>query len=397
MKTPSTTELIEYHNAMRYLGIFVAALFAFAATSVCAQDVPERAIMVIIDGVHTEAPDRLDMPNFSQLAEQGTLIEKTTAIMPYHPTHGEYATVHTSSYPNPVMMTGTVFLKPNQSMIQDHFENGAFIANTLAYQSISRGYEYVVQKSESDAFAVDQAVRILETEPVDFMRVHLQNAGSAGSRSLSADRDQPFYHNIWHEEAPYVQAIEEADRQLGRFVSALKDMGKWEETLLVVTSDHGQTKTGWHPVMPEESWFVPTIFHGPGVNQGQTVEWADQTDLVPTIASLMQVDPPNEDGGAGDVILGATTSESSNYESSSDILDLNRVIKRYMSAEAEMIAKSDEHPYLNSLVMRLERDFYGLDRILDWNEMGSIRSLIEHNRTVVREMRNALTEVSETE
>ncbi len=381
---------------MKYHIVLVSLLLLFAQP-VNAQDSPERAILLIIDGLHVEAPERLEMPTFNDLSQEGALVERTTTIMPHHPTHGEYAEVHTSSFPNPIMMAGTVFLEPGQTMLQHGFENTAFVANTSAYQSITDGYDYVVQRGGSDAFAIDRAVEILENDSIDFMRVHLQSAGSAGSQSLTADSDQPYRHNIWHEEAPYVEAIEEADRQLQRFVSSLKEMQKWENTLLVVTSDHGQTKTGWHPTLPEESWLVPTVFHGPGVPPNRTVEWADLTDVAPTIAHLMDVPKPNEGGGAGRVIHDVIRSTDDNFDASSKILELNRVIGDYMRREAEMISNSEEHPYLNSLLMRLEREFYGLDRIMDWKDVESIDALIENNRHVVEEMEAELERVGESE
>lgn len=380
----------------RFTPIVLALLFVLTVQPLPAQTQPDRAILVIIDGLHIDAPERLEMPNFTRLADQGTLIEKVTGIMGYHPTTGEYAEVHTSSYPNPVQMAGTIFLDPGQSMLQHQVESSAFVANTTAYQSITEGYDYVIQKGETDEFAIDRAVDILRNDDVDFMRIHLQNAGSAGSASYSASESEPYYHDIWHEEAPYVAAIEEADRQLGRLVSSLKEIGKWEETLLVVTSDHGQTKTGWHPIIPEEAWMMPTVFHGPGIKQNETIEWADQIDIVPTIARLLNVTPPNEGGGSGKVLHGALTATGGSAVSSSKLLELNRIIKRYVLAEAELLTRSEEHPYLNSLIMRLERDFYGLDRILEWQQTGSIDSLIEHNRGIVEQMEQALAEVEDS-
>lgn len=380
--------------SIRILLFVVLLLSFFQSTS--AQNGPERAILFIIDGLHTEAPERLKMRHFSRLARQGVLIEKTTAIMPYHPTHGEYARVHTCSYPNPVLMSGTIFLEAGQPMIQDRFESSAFVANTSAYQSITEGYDYVIQRGGSDASSVNRALDVLREYDVQFMRVHLQDTGGAGSESLSAPEDRPYHHNIWHEEAPYVRTAEEADRQLGRFISELKKMGKWENTLLVVTSDHGQTKSGWHPTLPEESWFVPTVFYGPGVKENRTIDVADHTDLIPTIAAFMGVSPPNEGGGSGEVLHSVKRSGEEDAASSSELAALNRVMKRYIQAEAQMLSRSDRYPFLNSLVMRLERDFYGLNRIMEWEELGSIDALIEHNMEIVREMEERLAGVDES-
>src|SRR5690606_8913975 len=114
--------------------------------------------------------------------------------MPHHPTHGRYANIHTCSYPNPVMMTGTVFLTAHQKMLQHSFDKSAFIANTDAYHSITEGYQYVVQQTDTDAFSTDQAISLLDKD-VDFIRLHLQDAGTAGYQTFLADTDKPYSRN----------------------------------------------------------------------------------------------------------------------------------------------------------------------------------------------------------
>lgn len=364
--------------------------------AVLAQEVPARVILIIIDGLHYEAPERLRMPVFSALAEEGSRIEKVTGIIPYHPAHGEYAEVHTSSYPNPMMMTGTIFLAPDQTMLQHRFEDSAFVANSRSYQSITDGYEWVIQKVGTDEFAVDQALGILRDHDVDFLRLHLQNTGNGGSLTLAADESAPYRHDIWHADSPYVAAAVEADRQVGRLVEELKRMGRWDDTLFIVTSDHGQTKTGWHPTLPEESWMFPAVFHGPGIRQGHSMEWADQTDIVPSIAHLMNVEVPNDDGGSGKVLSGVLTGGADDSQGRSHIYELNKVLARYILADARMIVGSAEHPFLNSQAMEVESDFYGLERVMEWHELGSVDALIAHNEAIVRQMEESLELVGQT-
>lgn len=377
------------NRAVALIVILCSLVPAFTAL---AQDRPESVILVIVDGLHYEAPERLDLPTFAALAEGGTMVRKVTGIIPYHPSHGEYARVHTSSYPNPMMMAGTIFLTANQRMLQHSFKNSAFVANSRSYQSITDGYEVAVQMVESDAFAIDQALEILGRHDIDFLRIHLQNTGNGGSLTLGADSDAPYRHDIWHEDSPYIANAMEADRQVGRLIDELKKMGAWDDTLFIVTSDHGQTKTGWHPTLPEESWLFPTVFHGPGIRRNHRIEWADQTDIVPTIAQLMGVEAPNNDGGAGRVLTNVLASEADDSPGHSKIFELNSILARYILADARSIVNSPEYPYLNSQAMERESEFYGLDRVMDWHELGSIDALIEHDQAVVGRMESALDE-----
>ena len=73
-------------------------------------------------------------------------------------------------------------------------------------------------------------------------------------------------------------------------IDALRRLGQWDDTLFVVTSDHGQTKSGWHPVLAEESWSFPAVIHGPGVRKNHRIESADQIDIVPTLLDMLGVE-----------------------------------------------------------------------------------------------------------
>ncbi len=351
---------------------------------------PKRAMLVIIDGLHIDAPARLAMPNYNRLMRHGASIAKTCVIVPHHPTHGRYADIHTCSYPNPVMMTGTVFLGANQRMLQHGFRRSAFIANTVAYRSIAQDYQFVIQEHAPDSFSIDQALALLNND-VDFFRIHLQDAGTAGYEAFGAAGNMPYAGNIWHPESPYKLAIEEADRQLGRLIAALEMRGELDRTLLVVTGDHGQSNGGWHPMFDEAGWFTPMVFHGPDLKRGMGFEWADQVDIAPTIASIMRVDVPNEDGGTGRVLSEIGVSSALPLRSESKLLGLNRVLAKHAYLSAELILRGKDNPAYCGQWMLIERDFYGLDRILDWREKKSIDELIQHNTALIIKMEGLLS------
>jgi len=351
---------------------------------------PKRAILIVIDGLHIKAPSRFNMKNFNMLSKNGVLVEKTCVIMPHHPVHGEYANIHTCSYPNPVMMTGTVFLTPNQKMLQHSFKTSAFIANTDAYYSITHGYQFTIQQSNPDAFCVDQAIHLLNNQEIDFMRIHLQDAGTAGYNTFATYKDNPAYHNIWHLDSPYKKAIEDADIQLGSLVAALEMSGKLAQTLLVVMGDHGQSENGWHPILDEESWLTPLLFHGPGIKKGINIGWADLTDVTPTIAEIMKVDVPNNDGGRGRVLKELIQETQNHIAERSMLWEVNLLQKRYTHAQAELVSRSIIKPFLISHLMLIEREFCGIERILDWKNKDCIENLLQHNLQLVKRMEDLL-------
>jgi len=354
---------------------------------------PGRAILFIIDGLHWQAPQKLDLQNFQGLIKAGTYVEKAYLLMPYHPTSGAWAKMHNSSMPNPIMLAGTLFITPEHKLIQESFPPGstAHATNAFDYDSINRRCNFSMVSRASDAQAIDFALNILAKEDIRYMRIHLQNTGTAGFQCGSTAEDVPWRHNIWGEGSPYVACAREADRLLGEFVQKLKEMGKWDDTLLVVTADHGQANTGWHPLLPEDSWVTPLVFVGPGIAQGRTLPYAEHTDIVPTICDFMGVEPPNKNAATGKVLteikIGAPQPEANRRQM---IKEIDQVIKEYMVLRAKLILLAADDPYLENVALQAGRRFYDLDGFTDWYKAGSLENLLENNLKVVAQMKQAL-------
>ena len=112
--------------------------------------------------------------------------------------------------------------------------------------------------------------------------------------------------------ARYDAAIHEADEGLGRIVGALRDQGLLEDTLILVTADHGQQfleRGGLsHAGQPfEELLRVPLLISYPRlVRQGIRVPGpVSLLDVYPTIADLLRLEPPA--GLQGRSLRGALT------------------------------------------------------------------------------------------
>jgi len=67
--------------------------------------------------------------------------------------------------------------------------------------------------------------------------------------------------------AQYYQSISRIDQGLGRLVQILKDAGKYEDTLIVFTADHGMAFPGGKTTVYEGGLRVPFIVHDPDVKQ----------------------------------------------------------------------------------------------------------------------------------
>ena len=101
--------------------------------------------------------------------------------------------------------------------------------------------------------------------------------------------------------ASYDAAVTATDVQVGRLVQRLQSWGIWDQTLLVVTADHGEElfedgRCGGSGSLRESLWRVPLLVHDPGRFPGGTVvdEGADAIDLTPTVLAALGRPGPDD-------------------------------------------------------------------------------------------------------
>lgn len=106
--------------------------------------------------------------------------------------------------------------------------------------------------------------------------------------------------------ATYFGMVSEVDHQIGRLLAHLRELGQYDDTLIVVTSDHGE-QLGDHRLIGKEAYFdasfqVPLVIRAPGVPseaRGRQVDaFTEAIDLMPTILDLVGAEIPLQCDGA---------------------------------------------------------------------------------------------------
>ncbi len=148
-------------------------------------------------------------------------------------------------------------------------------------------------------------------------------AGLLGNRSYAASARKT---SIAQNRAQYYGMVTEVDDQLGRLWATLQELGAWDNTLIVVTADHGEQlgdqgllgKAGFY----ESSYNVLSLIRDPGLpdGHGRVVNaFTENVDILPTVCERIDVPTPMQCDGVslGAFLIGLTPPiwrEAATYE-----------------------------------------------------------------------------------
>ncbi|MBB6431012.1 sulfatase family protein [Algisphaera agarilytica] len=133
-------------------------------------------------------------------------------------------------------------------------------------------------ETQSEATAVSLAKQAYQANPM----FPVGDYGEAQWREL-----------VW----AYYRMIELVDQRIGEVLTALHDSGEYDNTIILLLSDHGECRGahGWNQktVFYEESTRVPYILNAPGLSPGRSNALVNfGVDTLPTLGELTGVELP---------------------------------------------------------------------------------------------------------
>ena len=242
-----------------------------------------------IDGMRPDAMQQAATPNIDKLIASGTATMKARTVMPsctlpchmsmFHGVPPERHGINTNDYHPQV--------HPIQSTIDALHAAG--IKTIAAYNweelrdlwrpaSIDLAYFINDNKSEEGDHAVADFITANLSGNPAFYFVYLGYVDEAGHA-----------HGWMTDE--YIASIESADVCVGKVVNATLANNNADETIFIVTADHGgHDKT--HGTDSDEDMLIPMIFSGAKIPAGKIIDRELRIfDLPATITTLMGVDP----------------------------------------------------------------------------------------------------------
>ena len=160
-------------------------------------------------------------------------------------------------------------------------------------------HSYLTHNYQPEPELLAEFTRGLPPTPLDLARVvpHLGCDAKTGAPLLDgapfvAARDLPWL------EARYDATVAQADREVGRLLDQLDAMGLTDQTIVIVTSDHGEEFLEHGDLSHAHSLYdeilrVPLLIHVPGMAPRVVAEPVELIDIAPTVLGRLglTVDP----------------------------------------------------------------------------------------------------------
>ena len=101
----------------------------------------------------------------------------------------------------------------------------------------------------------------------------------------------------------YFDAMARLDEALGEMLEALEKSGQRDNTIIIITSDHGGKKDKKHGTYADEDIFTPLLVNGPGYEAGQISSTVMQYDVAAITAKNLGLTIPEDWRGRSDIKL----------------------------------------------------------------------------------------------
>ncbi len=281
---------------------FVAA-FVFSCTTTTTP-VPQKkanhVIFIGLDGWGSYSVEKANMPNVKKLMAEGSYTLQKRSVLPSSSAvnwasmfmgagpelHG-YTEWGSQTPDLPSRMVNKHGIFPTIFQLLRDAEPDAeigclydwagikYLVDTLSLSYHQQGPDYSVYPTA----LCDMAVDYIKKKKPNLLAVIFDEPDHVG-------------HGAGHDTPEYYEKMTEMDGYVGRIIQAVQDAGFMDETIFIVTSDHGGIKKG-HGGKTMQEMETPFIIAGKNIKQsGEFQESMMQFDTGATIAAIFNLEQP---------------------------------------------------------------------------------------------------------
>ncbi|HZQ68127.1 MAG TPA: sulfatase-like hydrolase/transferase [Terriglobales bacterium] len=338
-------------------------------------------------------------PNIDSLASDGFRFERAFAVVPV--TLPSHTTIFTGTYPMLSGMHdfGDNKLNPDQPTLasvlkQQGYATGAVVASAVLDSrfGLNRGFDFYYDHfdfsrlQESNLDEMERPGDAVADVALDWL-----SKNSQGKFFFWMHLYDPHYpyrppspYSEEYKDRPYDGEIAFADGQVGRVIRFLKEKGLYQNTVIVLSGDHGES-LGEHGekthgfFIYNATLHVPLIFHLPGEAGGKSISAsASLADLMPTMLQSLKVAVPAEVQGRSLLALMRDDKEQSPRN-----LYAETFLPRLHFNWSELRGiENEKYHFINAP----KPELYDLQK-----DPGETQNLITQKKAVAEEMRAQLT------
>jgi len=247
-------------------------------------------------------------PNLDRIAREGALARHAGVQVPL--TRPSHISIFSGRYPAehgirdnvaPALRSDVPLMA--EALKASGFSTAGFVTSiVLARPSgLERGFDTFSDRfdvGEDDARFLNTIQKrgdVATTEAIAWMRSHAQDRFFAWVHLYDPHDpyEPPGRYAVDYADRLYDGEVAWSDELVGRLLTALSETGVEDNTLVVVTSDHGEG-LGDHGeavhgyFIYETTLHVPLVIRGPGVKAGSTIDTVTRSvDLLPTVMELL--------------------------------------------------------------------------------------------------------------
>ncbi len=254
-----------------------------------------HVVVIGIDGWGAYSVEKAEMPNVKALMESGCYTLKKRSVSP-SASAANWASMFMGAGPELHGYTRWNSFSPDlPPRVVD--ESGTFptifrvLRNSdpqaeIVCMSVWEGIKYVVDtlalnyhRSNNDAMLCEESCEYIKEHKPMLAAICFCEPDAVG-------------HHEGHDTPAYYDKLKELDGYIGRIVEAIKEAGIFDDTIIILTSDHGGIDKG-HGGITMLEMESPFIISGKNVKKGGEFEESMmQFDLAPTIAYIFGLKTP---------------------------------------------------------------------------------------------------------
>lgn len=276
----------------------ISCIACWIACSLHAQSPDTRVILIGIDGLSTDGLQKAHTPHINRFIEEGVISLQARAVYPSSsgPNWGsmllgagpeQHGIFSNDWRVDRERLPGTQedrqgFFPSIFDLIRERYPKAVMGVihdwGTIKELFNNRSVNFI-RDTDGTSETITEAVLFIQGKKPHFTFIHLDEVDHYG-------------HQDGHGSEAYYRSIERVDEWIGRLIAMLEENKMYENTHILLSSDHGGLNFG-HGGHTQAEMEIPWVARGPKVVRGKTLDVPINTyDTPATIAHLFGITPP---------------------------------------------------------------------------------------------------------